>query len=176
MRKIKANKGKPSWYGPHTGRTVSYSIIDDPLAQSELSKRIIVNVDADSNNYADDPAYFTDFGANIPTVFEKEFVGNGGEFANKKLVRFQIRGRVSSQINAIAKWYADGPLVETQVVQMIPKVNMTDILAQYTQVFPFFPSGRVRGRTLKLRLETETQERFGISGLLIGARAEPRRI
>lgn len=176
LRKMKANKGKPSWYGPHTGRTVSYSIIDDPLAQSELSKRIIVNVDADSNNYADDPAYFTDFGANIPTVFEKEFVGNGGEFANKKLVRFQIRGRVSSQINAIAKWYADGPLVETQVVQMIPKVNMTDILAQYTQVFPFFPSGRVRGRTLKLRLETETQERFGISGLLIGARAERRRI
>lgn len=176
LRKMKANKGKPSWYGPHTGRTVSYSIIDDPLAQSELSKRIIVNSDADSNNYADDPAYFTDFGANIPTVFEKEFVGNGGEFANKKLVRFQIRGRVSSQINAIAKWYADGPLVETQVVQMIPKVNMTDILAQYTQVFPFFPSGRVRGRTLKLRLETETQERFGISGLLIGARAERRRI
>ncbi len=176
IKKTKANKGKPSWYGPHTGRTIHYSIVDEPLAQSETSRRIIINTTTDTNNYADDPAYLTDIGANIPTVFEKEFVGDGGEFANKKVVRHQVRGRATARINMLSKWYADGELKETSVTAMIPLVNRTEILSQPTQVFPFFPAGRVRGRTLKLRLETETQERFGISGLLIGVRAERRRI
>ena len=176
IKKTKANKGKPSWYGPHTGRTIQYSIVDEPLAQGETSKRIIINTTTDTNNYADDPAYLTDIGATIPTVLEKEFVGDGGEFANKKVVRHQVRGRATARINMLSKWYADGELKETSVTAMIPLVNRTEILSQPTQVFPFFPAGRVRGRTLKLRLETETQERFGISGLLIGVRAERRRI
>lgn len=176
IKKTKANKGKPSWYGPHTGRTIHYSIVDEPLAQSETSKRIIVNVTADTNNYADDPAYLTDLGSNIPTVLEKEFVGDGGEFANKKLVRHQVRGRATARINMISSWYVDGVLKDIKVTPMIPSSNSSDILAQPTQVFPFFPADRVRGRVLKLKLETNTQERFGISGLLIGVRAERRRI
>lgn len=176
IKKTKANKGKPSWYGPHTGRTIHYSIVDEPLAQSEESKRIIVNVSNDTNNYADNPAYLQDIGSNIPTVLEKEFVGEGGEFANKKLIRHQIRGRATARINMLSKWYADGTLVDVTVTPLIPKQNGTEILSQATQVFPFFPTNRVRGRTLKLRLETETQERFGISGLYIGVRAEKRRI
>lgn len=176
IKKMKANKGKPSWYGPHTGRTVSYSIVDEVLAQSDIEKRIIINVDADRNDYADSPAYYTDLGVNIPTVFEKEIVGDGGQFANKKLIRFQVRGRVTSQINAIAKIYADGTLISTQVERWVPKMNVTDIIGQATQVFPAFPVQRSRGRIIKLRLETDTQERFGISGLLLGVKAERRRI
>jgi len=174
--KTKANKGKPSWYGPHTGRSFHYSIVDDPLSQGDPSRRIIINIDTDSNYYADDPAYLQDFGSNIETLIEKEFIGDGGEFANKKLVRFQIRGRATGRINMESSWFADGVLLQNGVTPFVPKQNVSDILSQTTQVFPFFPVTRVRGRVLKYRLKSLTQERFGISGLLIGMRPERRRI
>jgi hypothetical protein len=174
--KMKANKGKPSWYGPHVGRSFHYSIVDEPLGQGQPWRRILINIDADSNHYADDPAYLQDFGSDIETILEKEFPGEAGEFANKKLVRFQIRGRATGRINMESSWFADGVLLQNGVTPFVPKQNVSDILSQTTQVFPFFPVTRVRGRVLKYRLKSLTQERFGISGLLIGMRPERRRI
>lgn len=177
IKKMKANKGKPSWYGPHTGRTTHYSLADTVLAQGDVEKRVIINITTDINYHADKPEYLQDVGQNITTILgTKEFIGDGGEFATKKLVRFQVRGRATALINMLAKWYADGILVETKSVPIQPKQNMTDILAQPTTVFPFFPTNRIRGRTLQLSLESKTQERFGISGLYVGVQAEKRRI
>lgn len=176
VRKMKAKKGMPSWVGPHTGRSFHYAIVDEPLNQGDLSRRIIVDIDADRNYYADDPAYLQDMGSDIPTVFEKEFIGDSGEFANKKLVRFQIRGRATGRINFESSWSADGVLLENGITPFVPKQNVSDILSQTSQVFPFFPVKRVRGRVLKYRLKSLTKERFGISGLLVGMRPERRRI
>lgn len=174
--KTKANKGKPSWYGPHIGRSFHYSVLDDPLSQGDPSRRIIINIDTDSNYYADDPAYLQDFGSDIETVLEKEFIGDGGEFSNKKLVRFQIRGRATGHINFESSWSADGVLLENGITPFVPKQNVSDILSQTTAVYPFFPVNRVRGRLLKYRLRSLTQQRFGISGLLVGMKPERRRI
>ena len=177
LRKMKANKGKPSWYGPHTGRAFQFSIVDTPLAAGELEKRIIIDIENDRNHFADDPAYQTDLGVMIPTIFEtKDTVGEGGEYHNKKLVYFQLRGRATSLIEATASWYVDGFLAEVAKIAIRPKMDNPNILTQATQVFPFYPAGRIRGRTLRLKVETLTLERIGISGFFIGVRAEARRI
>ena len=176
IRKMKSNKGLPSWYGPHTGREFQFSLVDTPLAANDAERRIIIDTVTDKNHRADDPNYLTDLGAKIPTIFEKEFVGNKGQYSNKKLILFQIRGRVTAAINMMASWFADGVFLENQVVPFVPAMNVSDILAQKTKVFPFFPVNRVRGRILTLRLESLTEERFGISGFLVGVRPEKRRI
>ncbi len=176
IRKMKANKGQPSWYGPHTGREFQFSFVDTPLAAGDVERRNIIDTVTDKNHLVDDPAYLNDLGAKIPTVFEKEFVGDKGQYSNKKLVFYQIRGRVTKTIDMKASWYADGRFMENKIVPFAPMTNGTDILGQKTQVFPFFPENRVRGRILTLRLESLTEERFGISGFLVGVRAEKRRI
>lgn len=177
LRRMKANKGKPSWYGPHTGRAFQFSVVDTPLAAGETEKRILIDTVLDKNHYADSPTYTTDLDLPIQTILgTKGFVGEGGEFRNKKLVHFQIRGRATGQFNMVSSWIVDGALAETAIIQIKPKMNGTDILQQPTQVFPFFPVSRIRGRTLQLRLESETLESFGLSGFFIGIRPEGRRI
>jgi hypothetical protein len=180
VKKMIANKGQPVWYGPHVGRTINYQICDVEFVDGDRAERICVDVANDRIFKADRPDYSTDFSSNIATVIELvDTAGDGGLFANKKMVRGYLKGRVNYPINMATTISSDGSDVEIIDVPMVPATAGTtynSFLSQVTRVFTFFPSGRVRGRLLKLKFAYSGAVFFAISGIVLSVRPERRRI
>lgn len=180
VKKMIANKGQPVWYGPHIGRNIHYQICDVEFVDGDRAERVCVDIDNDRVFKADRPDYSQDFSSNIATEIELlDTAGDGGLFANKKMVRGYLKGRVNSAIDMTCTISSDGTDREIITIPLVPSSSgstYSSFLAQATKAFPFFPSGRVRGRLLKMKFAYSGAVFFAISGIVLSVRPERRRI
>jgi hypothetical protein len=182
VMKMKASKGQPIWYGPHTGRQIDYSITDSIFVAAEREKRFCVDITNKRIYQADYASTTTDFGSNIAVVIEThDVVQEQMAFMNKLLTCFQWKAKMDSSVSFTDDTYIDEASEETQTIAMAPPSGYSGgtysaFLSARTLVYTFYPILRLRGREIRKRLSYSGTGLFSISGLVLFFKPERRRI
>jgi hypothetical protein len=185
ISKMKSNKNMPSWYGPHTGRTIDFSLVDQYYVAGDRARRLCVDKAAMRIYLADRDDYTTELGTPITTVLETKSHGGPKQLAemalymNKLFTRYYLKARVNGTITASHQVYVDEVLSETDTVTLAPNTAGTtynDFVIQPVKVFNIFPTNRLRGRTVKTKLTITGTTFFSIAGIVFFFKPERRRI
>jgi hypothetical protein len=187
IEKMKAMKGQPSWKGPMTGRQIDYHFVEDLQGDGDsyLTGRNRIAVDskglrvfkADVYPEAEDDIVY-DFSDPVVSIMEtKDYeVTQQDSFWNKLVKRHYWKVRTNRTkglpLKASEETWIDGELADQQTLYMSQSAGAFD--SKPLKIFPFFPTARIRGRTIRKKLTTKY--RIGIGGFVLFYQVERRRI
>lgn len=180
--KMKANKQLPAWYGPHTGRTISYSLRDAFFTPGDRERRLCFDVANKRVFFADRDDVRTDFGSNYNCMLEtKDHTGKDGLYDDKLLTEFFVKGKFDETIDFTKTILSNQAIAEVGTISCLAPPNWSggtysSFLACPTYARAFFPENRIRGRTMRFRLSYLGARYFSISGLVLFFKPERRRI
>jgi hypothetical protein len=192
INKMIERKGTAEWVGPHEGRSIVNTFIEDQAGDGLTSGerwcvgfslqnlpggKAIFLADVEPSD-ADEVV--EDF---IPTqpvesmVESKDFeISNQDNNWNKLIKRWYWKIKTNNDapgLDFTDSTYMDGILADTQVITAVAPI-VAGWKAQPYRLINIFPLTRIRGRTIKKTLST--LERISISGLQINYEVERRRI
>ena len=188
INKMKAVKGVPSWKGPMVGRSINYTYVEDlegyGPSYNTARTRIAVDrenirvfkADVDSNPT---DTQVLDFLNPVETILEtKDMPISDADKNWNKLIKRQYWKVRTNKIEgdpllATEETWIDGVQVESKEVLFFG-LPTTDFKDQPLKITNVFPSGRLRGRTLRKILKTS--DRIAIGGFTTFYQIERRRI
>lgn len=183
LRKMKATRGQPSWKGPMTGRAVDHEIVEDKSGDGTSYDEGRDRVAVDSRNRrvyqadvlpVEETTIIKDFSLPVEWRLVTKDLVFGTQFAdwNKLHTRQYWKLRVNSDFKANEITHVDGVLSETKAIQLTS--NIAKFNDNPMTIFPTFPLGRLRGRTI--RKELNGKGRVAIGGLSTYFKPERRKI
>lgn len=181
IRKMKLMKGQPCWQGPHTGRTIYGSCVEERLNDTEPAKRYCAGTtlyQADKEDVTDD------LGTAITCEFETRNFPLGEPNANKLLTQTTWKVKADETFSATEVTTVlndNGEESETQTLTFDKITSHTGgsystFLAARVKKYDFFSTGRLRGETIRKKLTYSGDKRFALSGFTIFFKEERRRV
>lgn len=187
IEKMKALRGQPSWKGPMIGRSIDHVFVEDLVGETDerfpLGGRISIDgkelriYQADIYPEAEDDKVY-DFNTEVVALLETKDheITQKDSMWNKLIKRHYWKLKTNRgktyPLKFTEKTYIDGELVEDKTVEVYDQTGEFDPRA--LKVYPVFPVGRIRGRTI--RKVFETKYRVGIGGYSLFYQVERRRI
>jgi hypothetical protein len=155
--KVKQLKGQPAWYGPHVGREIRHSVVEEQFSDTILEKRICV--DSTNKRYytADDPSVTTDFGTDLSFILETRDNPCGDPNTNKLFTRYYWKLKVDQSLtftHTTTVLNQDGEVAEAVSRVAAPITGYVGgtyaaFLNCRAKVYQFFPTSRLRGETVR---------------------------
>lgn len=188
IRKMKANKGQPCWYGPNIGRNIAYSLLEYSEDPTFTQRPQRITIDLTQMAYADDPSVVVDLSSvSISVVLKtKNFTGDQADHMNKLLIRNYYSFSVDQSMTFTELTSIDeGTYTETLSLVVNPLPGYSNVtlnrygywLANQRNVdYPFFPTLRLRGQMIQKTLSYTGPVFFSISSLSVFYKPERRRI
>lgn len=187
IRKMKASKGVPFWFGPHIGRNISYTWPE--FKNDDIDKRYVVDQSAKTIYRTDIVDQNLHLGANIEAVIETpDYKAEPASLTNKLMNRFYWKAKVmrSTTFTDTTVVTSDaGETTETQTLTIAPPSNALWSQASFDynlfvnawhKIYPFFYQSRLVGRTFRKRLVHSGADNVSISGFALNFKIEKRRL
>jgi hypothetical protein len=185
IRKTKALKGRPVWYGPHIGRELTYS--NNEYLVDDSDDRVISDITEKRLYFTDTEDIPSDFGAAVKAkIVTKEYKLEPAQMANKLMTRFYWKLKVMRPTSLTDTTTIDaGAQEETQVLEVAPPDQatwdqssfvMTIFDSAWHALYPYFYQNRLVGRTVQKTLEHDAIDNVSISGLALLYKVETRRL
>jgi hypothetical protein len=185
IRKTKALKGRPVWYGPHVGRELTYS--NNEFLVDDADDRVVSDITEKRLYFTDMEDIASDFGAPVKAkIITKEYKLEPAQMANKLMTRFYWKLKVMRPTTIMDTTTIDsGASEETQTLEIVPPDRATWDQSSFVQsifdsawhvVYPFFYQDRLVGRTVRKTLEHDSIDNLSISGLALLYKVETRRL
>lgn len=184
IRKMKAMKGQPCWMGPHVGREIAYSMVEEQFLDTIMPKRICVDRTNKRWYQADKEDVVQDFSTDITTVLELRDYPLGEPNSNKIFTRTYWKMKVDQDFTVselTTTLNEAGETTETKNLSFtkIPGYSggtYAGFLSSRAKIYQFFPTLRLRGETIRKKLTYTGQVFFAISGFTLFYRTEGRRV